>query len=287
MNIVFIHGRGQGHRSESEIRTNWLEGLDNGYRQLDRRPVSRSTILPPFYGAILDRLTAARESPTGHAVERGASATHEAVDPFTAAMVERIARRAGVDEQEAMITASVPVVERGFRDLAWVQALAEAAERRAPWLAALGIEHFVADVHAYMTLPTVRRAVHDVVRPAITAGPCVVVAHSLGTIVAYQLLTELADRAHATLLVTAGSPLGIGVIRHNLRPPLGIPTGVQAWLNASDPRDFVALAERLDARTFVGGIDNIDDVRNPFEPHDIRGYLADTRVVRRIIAALN
>jgi hypothetical protein len=57
-------------------------------------------------------------------------------------------------------------------------------------------------------------------------------------------------------------------------------------LNASDPRDYVALTERLDEHTFSAGIDNIDDIRNPYDPHDIRGYLGDERVARRVADAL-
>jgi pimeloyl-ACP methyl ester carboxylesterase len=55
------------------------------------------------------------------------------------------------------------------------------------------------------------------VRPALEAGPCIVVAHSLGTVVAFKLL-----RAHTQdvpLFVTLGSPLGLTSVQSALKRP--------------------------------------------------------------------
>jgi pimeloyl-ACP methyl ester carboxylesterase len=151
------------------------------------------------------------------------------------------------------------------------------------------IGRFTADVRAYLDRPHIRKAVHDIVAPAITAGPCVVVAHSLGTIVAYRLLVELIAAPSVKLLITAGSPLGIATIKDKL-PPRGqvlrFPPGVEHWLNVADQRDYVALEASLDRKTFLDGVENILDIDNGDEPHSIERYLADITVARRIARAL-
>ncbi|GAA2769711.1 hypothetical protein [Streptomyces showdoensis] len=91
-------------------------------------------------------------------------------------------------------------------------------------------------------------------------GPNVVVAHSLGTVVALETLHELtygtADAAAPTdprrprvpLLVTLGSPLGIRTaVQPRVRPnPLATPASVGRWLNFWDRDDIVAARPHLE-----------------------------------------
>jgi hypothetical protein len=285
MNLVFIHGRGQGQRTERELLDSWTEGLRQGLRRIGVQADDGFQTLLPFYGAELDRLTAALAQATVAVVERGEPAPGDA-DPFTAAIVERLAARAGVDTQQVIVDSQGRVVERGPENWEWVQAVARAAILRAPWLADFSIGRFTADVRAYLDRPHIKKAVHDIIAPAIAAGPCVVVSHSLGTVVAYRLLVELAAPPTVPLFITAGSPLGIDVIKRKLPSPLRFPRGVEKWLNVSDERDFVALSSRLDRDTFIEGIENVSDVDNGDDPHNISRYLADSTVARRIADTL-
>jgi len=70
-------------------------------------------------------------------------------------------------------------------------------------------------------------------------GPTVVVAHSLGTVVAFETLH--AHSAHVPLFVTLGSPLGMRTaVRPRVRPqPVRTPEPVGRWLNFWDRDDFV------------------------------------------------
>jgi hypothetical protein len=74
----------------------------------------------------------------------------------------------------------------------------------------------------------------------------VVVAHSLGTILAYDALHELGDSGpEIPLLVTVGSPLGIQEVQDHVRTPLAVPPRVARWRNIADPFDFVALDKTI------------------------------------------
>lgn len=97
------------------------------------------------------------------------------------------------------------------------------------------------DVHAYF-FGGDKQAMQDVVRTALTGidGPIVVLAHSLGTIIAYDVLREM-DSLDVPLFVTVGSPLGVTEVQDLITTPLQVPKAVRRWLNVSDLRDLVAL----------------------------------------------
>ncbi|MER8041238.1 alpha/beta hydrolase [Streptomyces sp. NPDC094032] len=88
-------------------------------------------------------------------------------------------------------------------------------------------------------------------------GPNVVVAHSLGTVVALETLHEHGTRPDAPntprpdvpLLVTLGSPLGIRTaVQPRVRPhPLATPASVGRWLNFWDRDDLVAARPHLES----------------------------------------
>ena len=123
----------------------------------------------------------------------------------------------------------------------------------------------------------VRTKIDEGVRQAIGNQPTVVVAHSLGTVVAYNVLVSRNYNRNWQVLelVTLGCPLAVSVIRDKL-VPLRQPGCVGHWYNAMDSRDIVALYP-LDEDHGWGidpAIENKTDVDNPTENrHGISGYL--------------
>lgn len=103
----------------------------------------------------------------------------------------------------------------------------------------------------------VRARVADCLDPH---GPNVVVAHSLGTVVALETLHEQARHEQGLsgqglgehpvdvpLFITLGSPLGIRTaVGPRVRPHLGTPDNVGRWLNFWDRDDLVAARPRLE-----------------------------------------
>jgi hypothetical protein len=118
---------------------------------------------------------------------------------------------------------------------------------------------FCPEVAAYLESPNgaartaARRAVADTLR---RNQPCVVIAHSLGSVVAYEALHAEPD-LRVELLVTLGSPLGMrNVVFERLLPaPLdgrgARPPGVARWVNIADAHDIAAIPPSL-AADFIG-----------------------------------
>jgi pimeloyl-ACP methyl ester carboxylesterase len=65
-----------------------------------------------------------------------------------------------------------------------------------------------------------------------------IVSHSLGTVIAYDVLMR--SSAKVELLITMGSPLGLSPIRREIERA-AFPTGLHRWLNAFDGTDPVTL----------------------------------------------
>ena len=120
------------------------------------------------------------------------------------------------------------------------------------------------------------------------------IAHSMGAIIAYDVLTRLTTKIHIDTFVTIGAPLGLPVIKSKIiaeNNKMGLPRSttlktpenvVSNWYNLSDLRDKIAVNYKLDddfeenAR-HVRPVDMI--VANDYEfrgeknPHKAYGYL--------------
>jgi hypothetical protein len=148
-----------------------------------------------------------------------------------------------------------------------------------------------ADVAKYLTNPAIQQNINDGVVKALTAGKdAVVVSHSLGTVVAYQVLMSRPSAFPSVpvkLFVTLGSPLAISAVKSRIRPHT-FPKPISAWYNAMDPDDVVSLYPLSKKYFNTGGtIENHDKVDNWTDnQHGIAGYLDDAKVARQIYDAL-
>jgi hypothetical protein len=150
------------------------------------------------------------------------------------------------------------------------------------------LQRLIPDADAYFT--SKKEPIRERLRQALDAvvGPTVVIAHSLGTVIAYDVLSEpgFAGRT-VPLLVTLGSPLGYTEIQDVVTKPLRLPAPVQLWANFADPMDVVTLDTSL-ADEFQGAPRIIDArVDNPSpNNHAACGYLGASRVRSTVTAAL-
>ncbi|MFD3334681.1 hypothetical protein ACFWV1_18790 [Streptomyces sp. NPDC058700] len=152
-------------------------------------------------------------------------------------------------------------------------------------LTRLFIRVFFREVAAYLRAgdDEARAAARDLVASRIAEHrPRVVVAHSLGTVVAYEALHSRPD-LDVELLLTMGSPLALPhAVFDRLAPrpdgtptPLGSrPSSVARWVNIADPGDPVAIPPGL-ANAFNGiALDLTTPVSEAFGFHRAGNYLA-------------
>jgi hypothetical protein len=303
--LVFVHGRSQEHKDSVALKKEWLDTLNEGLKKSGLKlPIPEERVRFPYYGDTLFQLVSGvPDGQVAQVVVRGPAGE---VDPdmqrFVAEVLEEVADRHGVTDdqkleaaQAAAIARGEPaVLQRGVLNWGWVQGLLSAIDQHVPGGSGTSIALFTRDVYLYITNQRVRKRINDGVRQAMTAdAECVVVGHSLGTVVSYWMLCEEGEARgwKVPLYVTVGSPLAVTKIKQTLRQVLGAtkhPACASKWFNAMDPDDVVALYP-LDDRHFPvdPAIENKTDVDNQTDnQHGIKGYLNDREVAKRIYDAL-
>ena len=288
MNLLLIHGIAQGGKDPVKLERTWLDALEKGFAKSQLTMPASVNVLFPYYGDVLDRFVAQADLPVGNNATAKGGAPDTEYAEFRAAMADDIRKQVLVSDQEIAVEAGPAVAaDKGPQNWKWVLSTLRILDRRLPNAGSWTIEKFIRDVFLY----TRRRVVQDVIDTIVTDlmddSPTVVVGHSLGSVVAYNVAVNR-QPAVTTLLLTVGSPLGLPAVSANLRP-LKNPSGKPGWTNAYDPRDVVALYP-LDQKHFDVS-PTIRNLRNESNwtdnRHGIVGYLDDKDVARAIHAGLS
>lgn len=327
--LLFVHGRSQA--SDDEIardpdrlrayvlakKRKWIAGLSRGLITAGHATIDESQVVFPFYGNVfadaikdfeanggrhpeLEMLANDPKVEDAKLVQTKVAALLDAADAIGYDPVKEL----GYSDPELGITRRDVEQEIGFGDALKLPVVRGALQflSRKTGTPGLIIERFLDDVAYYLEMKDMRERVLGVVEKDLqdklpTGGDVVVVGHSLGSIVAYDLLTRLPASHKVQMFVTAGSPLGLPIVQKNLlgkqsghQPtvPANVPARPAGWLNAYDVLDIVALIHPL-AGTFEESVTGqIADERthNPTGPHAIEDYLADPDVAVPISQAL-
>ncbi|AZM52415.1 hypothetical protein DMA15_07190 [Streptomyces sp. WAC 01529] len=279
--LVLVHGRKQEWKDSAELRRKWLAGLASGLVKAGLPPVEGPVVLP-YFGNVLRRITdTLAQSHAAVDLETLPSdpATPGPLHPCLGSDIGVMERK--VLEDMAVGAGWVPGtadddLERLSDVLSW-----PVARDALDWLAHKTrfdqrlIAAYLRDVAVYLT--RARAQVLSHVREQLPPeGPVVLVSHSLGTVVARDLLGDAGLRARTRLWVTAGSPLGIDAVRKNLGHTTYADNPGVEWLSAYDVNDIVALGHPL-RRKWGPPLRDVE-VENGEEPHSIERYLAHPEV---------
>lgn len=251
---------------EDTLLKDWLPALRDGMRRAGGRPLDTSEMAVGFYGDLF--------RPSGQLLAVG--------DPlYTAADVQDGFEQelllawwqAASEVDERVVALAAETLVRTPRS---VQAALRALSR-CRFFSDIALRALVFDlkqVNVYLTDQDVRSEAQRRVTQLIGDDTRVVVAHSLGSVVAYEALCALPGH-QVRALITMGSPLGIPMIRDRLQAePGGWPGGEDlVWTNMADAGDVVALVK--DLRPWFGPRIRNVAVNNGSRAHDATVYLTE------------
>ncbi|GAA1721427.1 hypothetical protein GCM10009809_16360 [Isoptericola hypogeus] len=321
--LVLLHGRDlDGHDPES-IEQDWLGALNAGLA------ASGSTLRLGdddadyvYYGDTLAHLLeggdgatppvvaevqieGARATPSADAVAHDLAEWPAGAQRFAFEVARDVLAGAGVRPPAPPEARAEGVLDPLFEALAAAVALLD----RIPGVSAAVVLLIARDVWTYLHDDDVRAAVDEAVAEALPDGPSVVVAHSLGSLIAWSTLTgaragsagDGGPAREVPLLLTMGCPLPVRAVREALqeRGPLVFPPGVRRWVNVRDRLDLVAVHD-ITPETFplpAGSPDVVNlvvDNRAPgnhaavavLEDGSYTGYLATAPVAAAVEAGL-
>jgi hypothetical protein len=289
--LVFIHGRSQQNKDASALKKEWLEAWQSGLKKNGlSMPIEESDIRFPYYGQTLYDLAEGASLDEAAAIVIKGLNNDDAQKKFIREVLSLVEDRTGITQDQILEVTGKDVLDKGVLNWEWVQGVLKAIDRFVPLASGTSIALATNDVYQYLDNISIRETIENGVRDALKPGvPTIVVSHSLGTIVSYNLLRREGEKLGLAvpLFVTLGSPLAVTAIRKKLAPNAH-PVCVDHWFNAMDERDVVALYP-LDKQHFpvTPEIENKLDIDNPTtNRHGISGYLSDPVVAKRIYDAL-
>jgi hypothetical protein len=290
MRLVLIHGINNENNSATDIEDIWMKALRDAWKRDGLAGPHNLQVTTAYYADELARLSNA---------SRGAIPAGTVTPPHEVemALLQEYANAAGVGREQIAIAAQeegvdLSIVEAGAPHKGWIIALARALENTLPTRGRYLAGKFIKQASVYIERRGVQSIIKKIVRSQIfgDSSPLVIVAHSLGTVVCYELLLEATTRvAEVPLFCTLGSPMGVRIVCEYLgarsefpRPPIG------KWINGLHREDFVALGRML-GKANIGfeGIENDNTIAsNEEDKHDIRAYLSAPSISSAIHAAL-
>jgi hypothetical protein len=303
--VVMVHGISHQLDAVDTIRAEWQPALAGGVRNAgfdtladrlspDSRSEDRFAVGVAFYGELFRQA-----GQMGDGTEELPLDLQACADELALAYLKRAAQAQDAElkraaEEELAALGELEVGERMGRRSLERKLVARLA--RLPWLARLGMPaatwwlRELNQVTRYLCDEVVRDTAQRRLLQQVDDGTQVIVAHSLGSVVAYETCFRLLERRQEPLplLVTVGSPLGLAnIVYQRLRPqPPVFPPLVRRWVNVADRNDIVAAEP--DLGRFFGSVpeaavfDAAATVHNGREAHSITAYLTSKEVGRPI-----
>ena len=288
MRIVVTHGRDQTFQIPATMARAWEDALRDGLQAVQYPHAADVAVDFAFYGDIWrpDRqeLAAAGDERGGgdRGTERGeidlTPTLKERPSALTLSVAEEMLPPAAKADEERLDWNRLAQVISGLDDVLHV------GRPLLTW--------FLKDLDEYFRDQTIRdrvlAAVRDKVKEVAAGGePVLLLAHSMGTIVGYDLLaTDGAGALDVEAFVTFGSPLGMASLRERvavLHPGTPYPAGLGAWTNVYNEKDFATVVRELADIYRTLGAPRIRDVQamgrdpsivDPGSGHDPIVYLS-------------
>lgn len=254
--ILLVHGRGLQDRDSVSSRKQWFDALRSGASALTRNtPLEDSDVRVVWYADVLDPAS-------------GAGCDYTAADP-------RARRAAKSDPQLKQIIGFAG----GFINL--ISALAD--DSSAKQIRALAADaSFLGDVRKRCASEA--RLADAIDRAKGEGRPIILVAHSLGALVAYDYLTSRGDTGVVQELITVGSMAGASDLRRlviggDSTDAFTVPPSVREWTNIRNEKDGLAVPLTIGRDILTN-----PPVDEP-DPHEMVGYLRGTATAREVLRA--
>ena len=255
--VLLVHGRGMQGRDTAALRAMWRDALDSGATSFTRASlVQDADVRLVWYADVLDPRSSA-------------SCDYASDDP-------RARRDAAEDGGMKALVSFVGNVLDGLG------AAASDDDSRTALRSLAADAEFLSDAHKRCAAEGRLAGALD--RARSEGRPVILVAHSLGSIVAYDYLSAHRDSGLVQALVTVGSPLGSPDLRHLLiggddADTLTALASVKQWINVRNEGDPLATDVRP-AHNIV-----VDTAADEPDPHELVGYLRESQTTSAVLGA--
>jgi hypothetical protein len=271
--VVGVHGIAQQASGPARQFRLWSDAFNRGLKRA-RCPLEKApTLAVPFYGGLFRKGSpylgdaGGEESWDDTEVSFVADALDELTSDMSEADLDELDRASQLLGPPAVLP---PPLLRGLA----------AIDRRWGVGRGLLLIGVLRQVNAYLFRPEAGDEIRQIVIDQIARDTRVLVGHSLGSVIVYDLLQRGVAAPHVTTLVTLGSPLPLATVRSALSaasPPSH--DWDVSWFNVHDPWDVVTGGHGM----HPNAIDiKVTNRRN--DPHALIEYLGREESARAILS---
>ena len=279
--LLGIHGIGQQGKTASQLVSEWYPACCAGLQAAEGSPVKSDDFTCTFYADLFQGLTATLGDD---------DVNEEWFEDFVEVLAQEQIRLEKEQDDTATLGYGMALgmrlgLDRALRILMGLPIFGG--------LSAHAVRLSLSQVRKFLFNQAVREQILERVAASVLPDTQIILAHSLGSVVAYEAL-RLHPEWQVHTLITLGSPLGISkVIFDHLTPPRDSggrapwPGNIRRWINLADRGDIVSLRRDL-CPLFRDG-NAIQDVlvdNGWREAHDATRYLAAPQTGRALIEAL-
>jgi hypothetical protein len=300
--VVAIHGIAQTFEGPATLKETkgWLAAMNDGLEEAGHPRLPDEDLSVVFYGSLFRK----SETRAGNIPQLGPRDVEDGFEQEllillwrTAAELSAQSRRESSDAETDPERGEAPDIQGpDFHGRARTPAAVQRALRqlsKSKFIRALGPERVLIfglkQVRSYLHDAVLKQKVRERFEQKVTRETRVIVAHSLGSIVAYEAICAHPEwNVHS--LITLGSPLGIrNLVFEALTPPpengKGKWPGVVSWTNIADRGDIVALEKKLSPLFGTKVVDQL--VYNGWRSHDVSRYLTAVETGAAIAGGLD
>ena len=288
--LILIHGRSQQNKVAAELKKVWVAALHKGMTNAGLQlRIDDQQMHFPYYGDTLIQMIKGSETVTSVSVKGGRDTVSDAEAQLLDQVVWELLAAKGISKGQVskeQTPKGAAVTQKG--PLNWGLTLAGLRKLNDLGFGTLALELCTRDVYRYVKDENITKRINQGVAGAFNDHEAVVVAHSLGTVVAYSMLSGMGGQKgwRIPTFITLGSPLAIRAV-NQLIPSIGMPSCVRAWCNGRDPKDTVALFPLAPVHFPDLGIIAKNTIDNRSKNHhSVVGYLGDPDVAHWIHSAL-
>lgn len=278
--VVGVHGIAQQQSGPARQEKLWTDAFHRGLRHAQCLESKFPTLAVPFYGHLFRKGSSYLDGvalPNLELIEDQDWEEDEIA--FVAGALDELTTDLSDAELDDFWQASPTLGPPALIPPPLLRGLA-AIDRRWGTGRGLLLVGVLRQVNAYLFVPEAGEQIRQIVTDKLSDETRVLVGHSLGSVIVYDLLVRGAA-PHIQALVTLGSPLPLATVRSALAPR---PTTVVApgsdllWWNVHDPWDVVTAGHGLDPDAHDIRVGN-----RRSDPHALPEYLGRKETAQVIL----
>ena len=291
MKIIFVHGMNQQKYDADSLKQHWLDIFQQGIDELHLDvTTTKLKIELPFYADLILKHQLSNSFDLGHFLPKSLLEYHihkgtQKAAPLNIQSTTEIPQLPFFRANQSLkFSTHLYLLTQFIKDKTLKEFVS--VLNNFPKLHENLIHKFLIETYFYLANPDFMEEVHQRILASLEEDEeHIIVAHSLGTVIAFNLLQQLKSKYNIERFITLGCPLAFKVIQSKLIQPIERPVSLRGeWLNFYSSEDFLTTFPLVDAPfDFQPKIINIAISTFISTPHEIIGYLQHPDVIQNIL----